>query len=151
MAATTEEVPRPYGRGTSSVVSFVVAMNRVDVVDLVVDLVDVDLDVDLVDVDLVDVDLVDVDLERAIDKKEIKTRAPDVRLTHRLVHSASFVIPQTVFSQSDHLQCKIWKMRWLSTFASTKKNDGQMILNVNKVEVNNFIVNEVNVNQVNIK
>ena len=61
MAATTEEVPRPYGRGTSSVVSFVVAMNRVDVVELVVDLVDVDLDVDLVDVDL-DVDLVDVDL-----------------------------------------------------------------------------------------
>ena len=34
-------------------------MNRVDVVDLVVDLVDVDLDVDLVDVDL-DVALVDV-------------------------------------------------------------------------------------------
>ena len=29
-----------------------VAMNRVDVVELVVDLVDVDLDVDLVDVDL---------------------------------------------------------------------------------------------------
>ena len=52
MAATTEEVPRPYGRGTSSVVSFVVAMNRVDVVELVVDLVDVDLDVGLVDVDL---------------------------------------------------------------------------------------------------
>ena len=62
MAATTEDVPRPYGRGTSSVVSFVVAMNRVDVVDLVVDLVDVDLDVDLVGVDL-DVELVDVDLE----------------------------------------------------------------------------------------
>ena len=38
------------------------AMNRVDVVDLVVDLVDVDLDVDLVDVDLV-VDLVDIDLD----------------------------------------------------------------------------------------
>ena len=36
-------------------------MNRVDVVELVVDLVDVDLDVGLVDVDLVDVDL-DVDL-----------------------------------------------------------------------------------------
>ena len=36
-------------------------MNRVDVVELVVDLVDVDLDVGLVDVDL-DVDLVDVDL-----------------------------------------------------------------------------------------
>ena len=35
-------------------VSFVVAMNRVDVVDLVVDLVDLDLDLD---VDLVDVDL----------------------------------------------------------------------------------------------
>ena len=35
---------------------FVVAMNRVDVVELVVDLVDVDLDVDLVDVDL-DLDL----------------------------------------------------------------------------------------------
>ena len=30
------------------------AMNRVDVVDLIVDLVDVDLDVDLVDVDLDD-------------------------------------------------------------------------------------------------
>ena len=55
MAATTEEVPRPYGRGTSSVVSFVVAMNKVDVVDLVCDLV-VDLVVDLV-ADLV-VDLV---------------------------------------------------------------------------------------------
>ena len=42
-------------------------MNRVDVVELVVDLVDVDLDVGLVDVDLdvdlVDVDLVDVDFE----------------------------------------------------------------------------------------
>ena len=39
-------------------------MNRVDVVDLVVDPVDVDLDLDvnLVDVDL-DVDLVDVDLD----------------------------------------------------------------------------------------
>ena len=32
MAATTEEVPRPYGRGTSSVVSFVLALNRVNVV-----------------------------------------------------------------------------------------------------------------------
>ena len=31
-------------------VSFVVAMNRVDVVDIVVDLVDIDLDVDFVDV-----------------------------------------------------------------------------------------------------
>ena len=61
MAATTEKVPRPYGRGTSSVVSFVVTMNRVDVVDLLVDLVDVNLDVNLVDDDL-DVDLVDVDL-----------------------------------------------------------------------------------------
>ena len=59
MAATTEEVPRPYGRGTSSVVSFVVAMNRVDVVQLVVDFVDINLDNDLVDVDL-DVDLVDI-------------------------------------------------------------------------------------------
>ena len=37
-------------------------MNRVDVVDLVVDLVDVDLGADLVDVDL-DVDLADVDLD----------------------------------------------------------------------------------------
>ena len=42
------------GRGTFFVGSFVVAMNRVDVVDLDVDLVDVDIDVDLVDVDLVD-------------------------------------------------------------------------------------------------
>ena len=54
------------GRGTSFVVSFVVAMNGVDIVDLVVDLVDVDLvdvdlDIDLVDVDL-DADLVDVGL-----------------------------------------------------------------------------------------
>ena len=49
------------GCGTSFVVSFVVAMNRVDVVDLIVDLVDVDLDIDLVDVDL-NVDLVDIDL-----------------------------------------------------------------------------------------
>ena len=32
MAATTEEVPRPYGRSTSSVVSFVLALNRVNVV-----------------------------------------------------------------------------------------------------------------------
>ena len=42
-------------------------MNRVDVVELVDDLVDVDLDVGIadvdLDVDLVDVDLVDVDLE----------------------------------------------------------------------------------------
>ena len=52
MAATTEEVLRPYGRSTSSVVSFVLAMNRVDVVELVVDLVDVDLDVGLVDLTL---------------------------------------------------------------------------------------------------
>ena len=51
MAAATEEVPRPYGRGTSSVVSFVVAMNKVDDVDLVCDLV-VDLAVELA-VDLV--------------------------------------------------------------------------------------------------
>ena len=44
--------------------TFVVAVNRVDVVELVVDLVDVDLDGGLVDVDLdVDVDLVDVDLD----------------------------------------------------------------------------------------
>ena len=41
--------------------NFVVAMNRVDVVELVVDLVDVNLDINLVDVDL-DVDLVDFDL-----------------------------------------------------------------------------------------
>ena len=55
-------MPRPHGRATSSVVSLVVAMDRVDVVDPVVDLVDVDLDADLVDVDL-DVVLVDVDFE----------------------------------------------------------------------------------------
>ena len=42
--------------------TFVVAMNRIYVVDLVVDRVDVDLDVDLADVDL-DVDLIDVDLD----------------------------------------------------------------------------------------
>ena len=42
--------------------SLVVAMNIVDVVDLVVGLVDVDLDVDVVDVDLVNVDFVDVEL-----------------------------------------------------------------------------------------
>ena len=43
-------------------VSFIVAVNRVDVVKLVNDLVDDDLDVDLVDVDL-EADLVDVDLD----------------------------------------------------------------------------------------
>ena len=32
LAATTKEVPRPYGRGTSFVVSFVLALNRVNVV-----------------------------------------------------------------------------------------------------------------------
>ena len=49
-----------------------VAMNRVDVVDLVVDLVDVDLDVDLVDVDLVDVDLdVEVSNSRFFDFSKI--------------------------------------------------------------------------------
>ena len=42
-------------------VAFVVDMNRVDVIDIVVDLVDVDLDIDHVDVDL-DVDPVDVGL-----------------------------------------------------------------------------------------
>ena len=47
-------------------VSFVVAMNRVDVVDLVVDLVDVDLDADLVDGDL-DADRVDGDLDVDLD------------------------------------------------------------------------------------
>ena len=55
-------MPRPpllWWRPTAA--TFVVAMNRVDVVDLVVDLVDVDLDIDLVDVDL-DVDLVDIGL-----------------------------------------------------------------------------------------
>ena len=61
ITATTEEVPRHYGSGTSSVVSFVVATNRVGDVDLVVDLVEVNLDIDRVDVDL-DVDLLDVDL-----------------------------------------------------------------------------------------
>ena len=58
--------PQKRCRGTSSVVSFVVAMNGVDVVELVIDLVVVGLDVDLaevdLDVDLVDVDLVDADL-----------------------------------------------------------------------------------------
>ena len=60
--------------------TFVVAMNRVDVVELVVDLVDVDLDVGLVDVDLDD-DLVDVDLDVDIDARHmIITHAPDVHL-----------------------------------------------------------------------
>ena len=56
-------VGRHHRRGAAAEgrATFVVAMNRVDVVDLVVDLVDVDLDIDLVDVDL-DVDLVDVGL-----------------------------------------------------------------------------------------
>ena len=61
-------VGRHHRRGAAAEV--VVAMNRVDVVDLVVDLVDVDLDVDLVDVDLVDVDF-EVDLDRdRITRKE---------------------------------------------------------------------------------
>ena len=32
MAATTKEVARPYGRATSFVVSFVLALNRVNIV-----------------------------------------------------------------------------------------------------------------------
>ena len=63
---TTKEVPRPEAAAPLlwwrlKAATFIVAMNRVDVVDLVADLVDVNLDIDLVDVDL-DVDLVDVDL-----------------------------------------------------------------------------------------
>ena len=50
----TEEVPRPKAAAFLLWFPFIVAMNRVDVVDLVVDLVDLDLDVDLVDVDLDD-------------------------------------------------------------------------------------------------
>ena len=46
-------------------------MNRVDVVDLVVDLVDVDLDVDLVDVDLADIGFADVDFEIDLDLDRI--------------------------------------------------------------------------------
>ena len=65
------------GRGTSSVVSFVVAMNRVDVVDLVVDLVDVNLDIDLVDVDL-DVELVDVDLVDILDADLVDADLVDI-------------------------------------------------------------------------
>ena len=53
-------------------------MNRVDVVDLVVDIVDIDPDVDLVGVDL-DVDL-DADSPSSLNIKVI-TRAPEVRLT----------------------------------------------------------------------
>ena len=83
MAATKEEVPRPCGRGTSSVVSFVVAMNRVDVVELVVelvvDLVDVDLDVGLVDVDL-DVGHVSVDLDVDLDDVDLDVYLVDVDL-----------------------------------------------------------------------
>ena len=60
MPRTEASAPLLWRRPTAA--TFVVAMNRVDVVELVVDLVDVDLDVDLVDVDL-DVDLVDVDLD----------------------------------------------------------------------------------------
>ena len=67
LAATTKEMPRPLAAvplllWRPKAATFVAATNRVDVVDLVVDLVDVDLDVDLVDVDL-DVDLVDVDFD----------------------------------------------------------------------------------------
>ena len=72
-------------------------MNRVDVVDLVVDLFEVDLDVDIVDVDLVDVGLVDVGLERTIDKKsKSKLELQNSGLTRRLVHSARFFKPKPV-------------------------------------------------------
>ena len=56
-------------------------MNRVDVIHLVVDLVDVDFDIDLVDVDL-DVDLVDVDLVDILRESffAVITPAADVRL-----------------------------------------------------------------------
>ena len=56
--------------------NFVVAMNRIHVVDLVVDLVDVDLDVDPVDIDL-DVDLVDVDLD-VVPFVDVALRAAEV-------------------------------------------------------------------------
>ena len=39
LAATTKEVPRPYGRATSFAVSFVLALNRVNVVDVTLILV----------------------------------------------------------------------------------------------------------------
>ena len=45
-------------------------MNRVDVVELVVDLVDVDLDVDLVDVDL---DEVDFDVTLPVTESRVKS------------------------------------------------------------------------------
>ena len=91
MAATTGQVPRPYGRGASSVVSFVVAMNRVDVVELVVDLVDIDLDVGLVDVDL-DVGLVDVDLDIDLVDVDLDVDLVDVDLVDIvLVSSGCFL------------------------------------------------------------
>ena len=68
-------------------VSFVVAMNRVDVVDLVVDLVDVNLDIDLVDVDL-DVDLVDVDLD--VDLVDIQFVVVLMSLRGKLCEKQSF-------------------------------------------------------------
>ena len=55
-------------------------MNRVDVVELVVDLVDVDLDVDLVGVNL-DVDLVDVDLD-VIPFVHVALRAASILKNH---------------------------------------------------------------------
>ena len=68
--------------------TFVVATNRVDVVNLVVDLVDVAIDIDLVDfdldVDLVDVDLVDVDLD--VDLVDV-----DLEFDHLLAVPAVFL------------------------------------------------------------
>ena len=57
-------------------------MNRVDVVELVVDLVDVDLDVGLVDVDL-DVDLVDVDLDVDLVDVDLGVDLPCDRITRQ--------------------------------------------------------------------
>ena len=94
---------RPYSRGTSSMVSFVVAMNRVDV-DLVVDLLDVNLGIYLVnigfDVDLVEVDLVNIPFVVVV----MSHRA------HILCNNIVFGILQRFAYATNGLVCKVWSL-----------------------------------------
>ena len=94
---------RPYSRGTSSMVSFVVAMNRVDV-DLVVDFLDVNLGIYLVnigfDVDLVEVDLVNIPFVVVL----MSHRA------HMLCNNVVVVILQRFAYATNGLVCKVWSL-----------------------------------------
>ena len=79
------------------------ATNKLDVVDLDVDLVDVDLDPDLVDVDLDDVDLVDVDLA--------DNGLVDVELTLTLTECIKSVLDFLVLKNA--AECTSQRLKWI--------------------------------------